>query len=52
MELVAIHLARLVAFLEIESFDPRGRISVPDGFKRITDRYSFVKSPQTFVKAK
>jgi hypothetical protein len=46
MELIAIHLARLVAFLELEGFEPRGRASAPDGFKRITDRYSFSKSPQ------
>jgi hypothetical protein len=46
MELIAVGLARLVAFLETEGLDPRGRISAPDAFKRITDRYSFVKGPQ------
>ena len=48
MELIAINLARLLAFLEIQGFDPRGRTSTPDGFKRIGNRYSFVKIPEKF----
>lgn len=48
MELIAISLARLVAFLEIEGLDPRGRTSTPGGLKRIADRYSFAQAPQTF----
>lgn len=48
MELIAVSLARLVAFVEIQGFDPRGRTSAPAGLKRISDRYSFIKAPQTF----
>jgi len=48
MELIAISLARIVAFLEIQAFDPRGRTSTPKGLKRISERYSFTKSPQAF----
>lgn len=48
MELIAVNLARLVAFLEIQGFDPRGQTSTPAGLKRISDRYAFAKTPQTF----
>ena len=48
MELIAVSLARFVAFLEIDGLDPRGSMPAPEGFKHIADRYSFAKGPQNF----
>ncbi|MBZ5622081.1 MAG: hypothetical protein LAQ69_25635 [Acidobacteriia bacterium] len=47
MELVAIALARVASFLEIEGIDPTGKTSTREACKRLADRYSFVKFPQT-----
>jgi len=48
MELIAISLARVAAFLELQSLDPRGQTSTPDGFKALATRYSFTKIPQKY----
>jgi hypothetical protein len=48
MELVAVALARVGAFLEVQGIDPRGRISTMEALKALGERYSFTKVPQTF----
>jgi hypothetical protein len=47
MEVVAIHLARVSTFLELQSLDPRGRSTPPEGLNLLGTRYSFAKIPQT-----
>ena len=49
MELTAIALARLVAFVEVQAFDPYGRTSAPELLKMFGGRYSFAKTPQTLA---
>ena len=46
MELIAIHLARVAAILEIESLDPRGQSTTPENIEYLGTRYSFAKVPQ------
>jgi hypothetical protein len=47
MELIAINLARIIAFVEILSFDPKGAATAPESSKNLAERYSFTKVPQT-----
>jgi hypothetical protein len=47
MELVAVHLARIVAFLEIFSLDPKGRTTASEGISSFGERYAFKKVPQS-----
>jgi hypothetical protein len=47
VELVAINLARVAAFLEILALDPKGQTTAPEGLRSFAERYSFVKFPQT-----
>src|ERR1700733_5898795 len=47
MELVAINLARAVAILEIQSFDPKGAHTDPENFATLAEGYKFAKIPQT-----
>jgi len=46
MELIAISLARFVAFLELQSFDPRGHATAREAIQLIQNRYSFAKIPE------
>ena len=46
MELIAISLARFVAFLELQSFDPRGQSTTQEAIQLFKDRYSFSKVPE------
>ncbi len=46
MELIAIALARIAAFLEVQGIDPAGRSSTPEVFRSLGERYSFNKVPQ------
>lgn len=48
MDIIAIHLARVVAFLELRGLDPSGRISQANGVKMLGERYQFAKIPQRF----
>src|SRR6266436_5285859 len=45
MELVAIQLARVAAFLEILSLDPKGRTTAPEGIAGFGKYYAFAKIP-------
>jgi len=47
MELVAIQLARVAAFLEILSLDPKGQSTAPEGINGLANRYAFSKIPQS-----
>lgn len=47
MELIAVQLARVAAFLEILSLDPKGQTTVPEGIAGFAKRYAFQKSPQS-----
>lgn len=46
MELSAILMARVSAFLEVETLDPQGRVSPLEAFRSLIDRYSFAKTSQ------
>ena len=46
MELIAISLARFVAFLELQSLDPRGQSTTREALQVFRDRYSFGKFPE------
>jgi hypothetical protein len=48
MELIAITLARVAAFLEILSLDPNGRSITPESFSAFTDCYHFQVAPENF----
>ena len=47
MELLAVRLARVIAFLRAEELNPEGRPIAHDFMKAFVERYSFLKSPQT-----
>jgi hypothetical protein len=47
MELVSISLARVAVFLEIQSLDPRGAQTPPEGAHIIAQRYGFARVPKT-----
>src|ERR1700690_910099 len=49
MELIAINLARVSAFLELLSLDPKGRATVPEGLAGFGSRYAFAKVPQSLA---
>ena len=49
MELIAIALARVVAFLEVQGLDPIGKASFPAALKSVADRYCFLKTPQSLA---
>src|ERR1035438_740837 len=49
MDLVAITQARAVSFLEIDSLDPRGTTTAPNGLRELAGRYSFEKIPQNLA---
>ena len=49
MKLVAVETARVIGFLEVDGFDPRGRMSLLEGIKILTDRYGFVAAPKTLA---
>ena len=46
MELAAIHLARVMAFLEPIDLNPRGKVFYPDLVAALVARYNFKKFPQ------
>jgi hypothetical protein len=46
MELIAISLARFVAFLELQSFDPRGQSTTREAIELFRNRYTFGKVPE------
>lgn len=46
MELSAVILARLFAFIEPVDLNPRGRVHYPDLATALVERYGFVKFPQ------
>ena len=48
MELIAINLARLVAFAELESWDPFGKASTLEAIQKFAMRFSFSVSPVSF----
>lgn len=45
MELIAVHLARVIAFLEVLSLDPRGSTTPQEGFADLGARYGFARVP-------
>lgn len=47
MQIVAIHIARVAAFLEVDALDPQGRSSLPDNLAALVGRYNFPKYPQS-----
>lgn len=47
MELLAVRLARVIAFLRAEELNPEGRPIAHDFLKKFVERYSFIKFPQT-----
>src|SRR6266446_6394085 len=47
MEILAIRRARVIAFLNAEELNPKGRPIAHDFMKAFVERYAFVKSPQT-----
>jgi hypothetical protein len=49
MELIAVSLARVVAFLELNAIDPRGLTSVSESLKALSERYAFEKTPQSIA---
>ena len=48
MELIAINLARLVAFTELGSWDPFGKASALDAIQSLAKRFSFSVAPVSF----
>lgn len=46
MQLSAVTLARLFAFIEPVDLNPRGRVHYPDLANALVDRYKFLKFPQ------
>lgn len=49
MELIAITLARVVAFLEVQALDPFGRSSTPEALSNLADRFSFTEVPKSLA---
>ncbi len=49
MELLAVALARVASFLEVQALDPLGKTSTLDAFRDIGSRYSFAKVPHTLA---
>src|ERR1700693_2609518 len=47
MDLVSISLARIAAFLEIQSLDPKGSQTTPESVHALAQRYGFAKVPKT-----
>ncbi|MGH9585294.1 MAG: hypothetical protein ACRD4O_20450 [Bryobacteraceae bacterium] len=47
MELIAINLARLAAFVEVDALDPKGQSNLPDNINALIRRYGFSKYPTT-----
>jgi hypothetical protein len=48
MQLLAIALARIVAFVELIELDPRGHLHAPDFFAGVARQFSFQKFPQKY----
>ncbi len=48
MEIVAIGLARVVALIEFDSWDPFGRSTTLDGLEKLVERFNFAKYPKNF----
>ena len=48
MQLVAVLQARVVAFLQLEELNPRGRVFFPNITQGLLERYRFLKVPQTW----
>lgn len=46
MQLSAVTLARVIAFIETFDLNPRGRVHFPDLVAALVDRYGFIKFPQ------
>jgi hypothetical protein len=49
MELIAVTLARLACFFELQGLDPFGKTADLQAIKELAKRYSFEKWPQTFA---
>jgi hypothetical protein len=49
MVLIAIQLARVAAFIEILSLDPKGQTTAPEGISGFASRYGFKKFPQNIT---
>jgi hypothetical protein len=48
MQLLAVALARIVAFVELIELDPRGHLHAPDFFAGVAKQFSFQKVPEKY----
>lgn len=48
MDITAVLLARVTAFVSIDELNPVGRVSLVDLVKGLVERYKFAKYPKTF----
>lgn len=49
MDIIAINLARVVSFMEVQALDPFGKRLDVEAFKELGQRYSFAKVPEEFA---
>ena len=49
MELISVSLARLVAIVDVQALDPRGRATTPEVFEELRREYGFSKAPQSLA---
>jgi hypothetical protein len=49
MDLIAITLARVVSFMDVQALDPFGKTLDIEAFKELGRRYSFAKVPENFA---
>ncbi len=47
MELISVHLARLVALIDVQALDPTGKMCVPQVYAEFSARYNFFKGPSS-----
>jgi hypothetical protein len=48
MELLAVRTARVIAHFPTEELNPHGRAIIPDVYKALAERYSFLKYPEKY----